>query len=113
MKRAIEVLLDGKRVMLLQAPDGGPASVQLANVQENYMRAWAHASSDEEVWRWQLPNIQDGQAISFRVIQAEADDISPPQEVEKRDPEQVAAGKQRAKEWLEAAKKNKPGSESA
>ncbi|MES2820974.1 MAG: hypothetical protein V4812_18520 [Pseudomonadota bacterium] len=103
MKRAIEVLVDGQRVKLLQAPDGGPASVQLANVPRDHMRAWAHASSDDEAWQWQLPDIQDGQTISFRVIQAEQHEITPPQEVEKRDPEQVAEGKQRAKEWLKAA----------
>lgn len=107
MKRAIEVLVDGQRVRLLQAPDGGPASVQLANVPGDHMRVWAHASSDDETWQWQLPDIQDGQTISFRVIQAEQHEITSPQEVEKRDPEQVAEGKRRAKEWLKEAMQKK------
>ncbi len=48
MGRAIEVLIDSKRVGLLQARGGKPVGVTVANIPKDHMRVWANGSDDIE-----------------------------------------------------------------
>ena len=107
MARAIEVLVNGKRAGILQARSGSPVGVTVANIPNDHMRVWAYGSDDEETWYWQMPDIQDGETVSFRVIEANESEISKPYEIEKRDPEEVAESKRRAKEMREKALQEK------
>jgi hypothetical protein len=107
MKRAIEVLVNGKRVGLLQARGGKPVGLAIGNLPSDHMRVWAHGSDDEEKWFWQMPDVPDGQLVSFRVIQAEPSEISTPDEVELRDPAEVAEMKRKSKELWESEKNRK------
>ncbi|HEX7297230.1 MAG TPA: hypothetical protein VF251_15875 [Pyrinomonadaceae bacterium] len=67
------------------------------------MRAEVFASNDAELWQWQLPDIQEGQIISFRLIDADGEAGVPPHRVTKRDPEEVAENKRLAEEAYEPA----------
>ena len=106
-KRAIEVLVDGERVGVLQARNGNPVAVTVGNIPKDHMRVWAHGSDDEETWYWQMPDVYDGQTVSFRVIESDSLEISKPYEVEERDPEEVADIKRRAREGYQRAKARK------
>jgi hypothetical protein len=111
MKRAIEVLIDGERVGLLQARGGNPVGVSVGNIPRDHMRVWATGSDDTETWYWQMPDVADGQMVSFRVVEIEDNEISKPYQIEKRDPEEVAENKRIAKEMYKKAMQEKADSE--
>jgi len=107
MKRAIEVLIDGKRVGLLQGRGGKSVGINVGNIPKDHMRVWANSNDDEESWYWQMPDVQDGQTVSFRIIEAEEHEISKPYQKEKRDPEEVAKSKMEARKLFKKAMKEK------
>ena len=110
MARAIEVLVNGERVGILQARDGKPVGVTVGNVPRDHMRVWATGSDDHETWHWQMPDIPDGDEVSFRVIDALETEISKPYQIERRDPKEVEESKKRAKDMYRQAmakKRNK------
>ncbi len=110
MGRAIEVLIDSKRVGLLQARGEKPVGVTVANIPKDHMRVWANGSDDIETWYWQMPDVADGQTVQFRIMEVENDEISKPYIIEKRDPEEVAKKKKRAQEMYEKAMQYKADS---
>jgi hypothetical protein len=75
----------------------------VANIPRTYMRAQILASNDAERWQWQLPDVEEGQAISFRMIEAERENGAPPDRVTKQDPEEIAESKRLAREAYERA----------
>jgi len=99
--KAIEVSLNGKVIGVYIPPDDQPFSVMMANIPRSYIRAQVLASDDEERWQWQLPDIQEGEIISFRMIEAERENGVRPHRVTKRDPEEVAEYKRLGKEAYE------------
>jgi hypothetical protein len=101
--KALEVSIDGKVIGVFVPPDDKPFSAMIANVPKTYMRAQILASNDLEHWQWQLPDVQEGQVISFRMIEAERDHGVPPHRVSNRDPEEVGENKKLAKEGYEWA----------
>ena len=46
----------------------------LANVPRTYMRAFASAGNERVTYRWQLPDVGEGNVVSFRMIDADAGD---------------------------------------
>jgi|SRR5215204_45845 len=101
--KALEVSIDGKVVGVFVPPDGETFSAGLANIPKTYMRAQVFSGNDLEHWQWQLPDVQEGQVISFRMIEAEREVGIPPHRVSKRDPGEVAENKKLAKEAYERA----------
>jgi hypothetical protein len=75
----------------------------IANVPKMYMRAQTLAGNDAERWQWQLPDVQEGETISFRMVEAERESGVPPHRVTNRDPEEVEEIKRSAKEASEQA----------
>jgi hypothetical protein len=57
--KALEVSIDGKIIGIYVPPEGRPFSAMVANIPRKYMRAQVLASSDEESWQWQLPDISE------------------------------------------------------
>src|SRR5262245_11180514 len=99
--KALEVSINGKVIGVYVPPDGRPFSAMIANIPKAYMRAQVLGNDDLESWQWQLPDIQEGEVISFRMIEAARPDGVPPHRVTKRDPEEVAEIKRLAKEGYE------------
>jgi hypothetical protein len=69
--KALEVLLDGKVLGIFVPPKGGSFVASVGNIPGKYMRANIRAGTLKERWQWQLPDIQEGQVIAFRMVQAE------------------------------------------
>jgi len=103
MKRAIEVLINGKRVGVLQARGGSPVGGMVGNIPSDHMRVYAHGSDDHETLHWQMPDIPDGETVLFRVIDVEESEVSKPYKVKKRDPKEVAENKRIAREMRKKA----------
>ena len=68
--KVLEVKLGRRIVGLFVPPVGGSFSAMLANVPQTYMRAFVTAGDGRETWRWQLPDIKEGERLSFRMIDA-------------------------------------------
>ena len=79
-------------------PPKGVFAAHVGNVPYRYMRAHIMAFSDTESWRWQLPDVAEGQTISFRMIEAVSGSGVPPQYVRKRDAEEIAENRRMAEE---------------
>jgi hypothetical protein len=63
--KALEVSIDGKVIGVFVTPEGEAFSAMIANIPKTCMRAQVLASSDAERWQWQLPDVQEGEVISF------------------------------------------------
>jgi hypothetical protein len=61
--------------------------------------------TDEESWQWQLPDIQAGQVISFRMVEASSGTGVPPQFVRSRAPREIAENKREAAKLFAEAKR--------
>jgi hypothetical protein len=99
--KALEVSIEGRVIGVFIPPDDEPFSAMIANVPTTYIRAQILASNDAERWQWQLPDVQEGETISFRMVEAERERGVPPHRVLIRDPEEVAEIKRIAKEASE------------
>src|SRR3972149_4996358 len=66
--KALEVCIDGQVVGLYVPPAGKTFAAMLGNIPRTYMRAHVTSGTDEESWKWQLPDVKEGQVISFRGI---------------------------------------------
>jgi hypothetical protein len=91
--KALEVSIDGVLIGVYVPPGGACFTAAVGNIQHEYMRAHITTGTDEEHWQWQLPDIQAGQTISFRMIEAPGGSGVPPQFVQARDPREVAENK--------------------
>jgi hypothetical protein len=113
--KALEVLVNGEFVGLYVPPEGECFGVVLGNVPRTYMRAQVSAGSKTESWYWQLPDIKEGETISFRLVEAAGREGVPPQRRVSNDPiEQKRIKQAAAKAWAKAkrqisTKKNRRG----
>jgi hypothetical protein len=80
MTKALEVTIDGKIIGVYVPGSGRCFSAILGNIPRKYMRAQVLSSSDQDNWYWQLPDINEGQTISFRMIETSEKGV-PPQRV--------------------------------
>jgi hypothetical protein len=88
--KALEVSVDGKAIGIFVPPEGKPFVAGVGNIPGSYMRAHIMSGNDTECWRRQLPDVNEGQTISFRMIEAEPGSGIPPQYVRQREPEEIA-----------------------
>jgi hypothetical protein len=102
---ALEVSIDGTIVGVYVPPEGSAFAAMVGNIPRHYMRGQITTGNDTESWAWQLPDIQAGQAITFRLVAAPAGSGIPPQFVRQRDPEAVENTKQLAKEAAAEARR--------
>ena len=96
--KALEVSIDGKVIGVYVPPEGEVFAAWVGNIPRTYMRAHVMSGTETESWQWQLPDLQEGQVISFRLLEAEPGTGVPPQYVEPRDPADVAKTRKLAKE---------------
>ncbi|HWC96749.1 MAG TPA: hypothetical protein VG456_08370 [Candidatus Sulfopaludibacter sp.] len=96
--KALEVLVDGVAIGIYVPPSGTPFFASVANVPHTYMRGQVQAADDNEEWQWQLPDISEGQTISFRMVDAQPGSGVPPHRIDQRDPADVAECKRLAAE---------------
>jgi|SRR3989344_6711229 len=98
--KALEVLVNGKAIGLYVPPEGECFSAIVANVPRTYMRAQVLAGSESENWQWQLPDIQEGETIAFRLVETNGRTGVPPHRVTPKDPKQVREiKKEAARAW--------------
>lgn len=102
---ALEVLIDGKAIGVYVPPEGASFSAMVGNIPRRYMRAHIMTGNDEESWQWQLPDIQPGQVISFRMVDAPTGSGIPVQFIRPRDPREVAQNKKEAAKLYAKAKR--------
>lgn len=105
---ALEVLIDGQSIGVYVPPEGASFAAMVGNIPCKYMRAQVMTSTDQESWQWQLPDIQPGQVISFRLIEALPGSGVLPQFVESRDPQEVAETRKKAAKFSAKAKREMP-----
>jgi hypothetical protein len=105
--KALEVSIDEKIIGIFVSPEGRPFSAMVANIPRKYMRAQVLASSDEESCQWQLPDISEGQSITFRMVEASPGDGVPAHRITPRNADEVAAIKRHAEESYERAMNDK------
>ena len=96
--KALEVSIDGKVIGVYIPPEGEPFAAMIGNIPRTYMRAHVTSVTDTESWQWQLPDLKEGQVISFRLIEAEPGTGVPPHRVKPRDPAEVADTRRLAQE---------------
>lgn len=75
--KALKVTIDGHLIGMFGAPDERPWIAMMANLPRTYMRAHIMTETSTESWQWQLPNIQEGECIEFRIVDAAPSDIPP------------------------------------
>ena len=102
---AVEVLINRKRVGVYVPPEGCTFAAMVGNIPRRYMRAHIMAGNDAESWQWQLPDIQPGQLISFRLVKAAVGSGVPPQFVRPRDPREVEGTRKAAKKAYAKARR--------
>jgi hypothetical protein len=103
--KALEVLVNGEVVGLYVPPEGECFGVMLGNVPRTYMRAQVSAGNKTETWYWQLPDIKEGETVSFRLVEAAGKEGVPPQRRVPNDPvEQKRIKQAAAKAWAKAKK---------
>lgn len=103
--KALEVLINGEAVELYIPPEGECFGVMLANVPRTYMRAQVSSGNKTESWYWQLPDIEEGETISFRLVEAAGREGVLPQRRVPNDPvEQKRIKQAAAKAWAKAKK---------
>jgi hypothetical protein len=103
--KALEVSIDGVVYGVYVPAAGHPFSAVVGNIPRKYMRAQVLGGSDTESWQWQLPDIQEGQAITFRMIEAEEEDGVPPQFVRQISAEEKTENEREGKRLHEEAKR--------
>jgi hypothetical protein len=102
---ALEVLINGQRVGVYVPPEGCTFTAMVGNIPRTYMRAHIMTGSDSERWQWQLPDIEPGHLISFRLVEAPVGTGVPPQFVHPRDPKEVEENRREARKAYAKAKK--------
>jgi hypothetical protein len=102
---AVEVSIDGERIGVYVPPAGGHFSAMVGNIPRTYMRAHIMSGNDSEDWQWQLPDVQPGQTISFRLVEAAPSAGVPPQFVRPRHPRDVARCEREGKKLYARARK--------
>jgi hypothetical protein len=107
--KGLEVSIDGRVIGTYVPPKGGTFAAMVGNIPLRYMRAHIVSGTETESWQWQLPDIQQGQTISFRMIEAKTGSGVPPQVVRARDPSEVARLRRLAAEGHTKAIKERAG----
>ena len=106
--KALEVLVNGKAIGLYVPPEGECFSAIVANIPRTYMRAQVMSGSKTESWQWQLPDINEGETIAFRLVEANGRAGVPPQRIEPKVAKKTKALKRKAaKAWTRAKKEMK------
>jgi hypothetical protein len=91
--KAVEVSIEGRVVGLFASPEQGPWFAMVGNIPRKYMRAHIMTQTPTEAWQWQLPDVQEGERIEFRIVEATPNDIRPAQFVRKLDTQMQSDGK--------------------
>jgi hypothetical protein len=99
----LEVSIDGTIVGVYVPPTGGVFAAMVGNIPRTHMRGNITSSNDTETWAWQLPDVQIGQSVSFRLVAANGMGVAP-HEVRRRDPAEVDSIKERGRAAYAAAK---------
>jgi hypothetical protein len=84
LTKALEVLIDGEHYGIFVPQRDAKFGAFVGNNPETYMRAYILCADEEETSSWQLPDIEQGQVISFRMVDAESGSGVPPHEIRKR-----------------------------
>lgn len=106
--KALEVLVNGKAIGLYVPPEGECFNVIVANVPRTYMRAQVLSGNKTESWQWQLPDINEGETIAFRLVEANGRAGVPAQRIEPKAAKKTKALKRKvAKAWARAKKETK------
>ncbi len=105
--KALEVSIDGKVVGIFVPPDGACFTAMVGNIPRTYMRAHIVSGTDTESWQWQLPDLREGQTITFRMVEARSSSGVPPQFVRHRHPREVARTKRLAAQGYGRAMKER------
>ena len=82
MTKALEVLIDGIHFGFYVPPEGQTFGAMVGNIPISYMRAHIVSGSETESWQWQLPDIQEGQSLTFRLVDVDASQGTPPGRIE-------------------------------
>jgi hypothetical protein len=107
--KALEVSVDGNVIGIFVPPEGESFAALVGNIPRSYMRAHVMSGNEDESWQWQLPDIDEGQTISFRMVEAAPGSGIPPQHVRQRDPKEIAETKRLAEEaFAQAIKERGP-----
>ena len=101
--KALQVSIDGTLIGVLVPPDGCPFAAMVGNIPKHYLRAHIMSGTDAESWQWQLPDISEGQMISFCMVDAKPGSGVPPHFIRPRGPAEVSENKRRAKAAYEKA----------
>jgi hypothetical protein len=103
--KALEVSVDGNVIGIFVPPAGESFLAEIGSIPRSYMRAHIMSADEHESWQWQLPDISEGQTISFRRIEAEPGSGVPPHDVRQRNPEEIAELRRLAAEGFARAMK--------
>lgn len=68
----------------------------VGTISKHYMRAHIMSGTDAESWQWQLPDISEGQTISFCMVDAKPGSGVPPHFIRPIDPAEVSEDKRRS-----------------
>jgi hypothetical protein len=85
MVKALEVSLDGTPLGLFVPPLGEPFAVFVGNIPRRYMRVQVVSGTRKESWSWQLPDVQEGQVLSLRMVEAKPGSGRPPASITPRE----------------------------
>ena len=75
--KALEVSVDGKVIGIFVPAADKSFVAGVGNIPGSYMRAHVMSGNETEHWQWQLPDVNEGQTISFRMIEAEPGSYTP------------------------------------
>jgi hypothetical protein len=107
MAKALEVLIDGKHLGYFVPPEGSAFGVMVGNVPIHYMRAQVSTGGASESWYWQLPDIEEGQDLTLRLVDVDASQGRPPARIEAIDASRQEEIKRMAREAAQKAREQK------
>jgi hypothetical protein len=87
--KALEVSIDGRVICIFVPPPGEPFVASVGNIPRSYMRVHIMSSTLSESWQWQLPDLDEGQTVAFRMVDADAGSGVPPDYIRQRAPEEI------------------------
>jgi hypothetical protein len=105
--KALQVWIDGREIGIYVPPKDGHFSAMLGNIPRTYMRAFVSAGNGSEGWQWQLPDLKEGETISFRMIDAKRRAGRRPQSKWKYSAEEIAERTRLAREGYARAMKER------
>lgn len=107
LMKALQVSINGDVIGVFVPPEGSPFAAMLGNIPKHYMRAQIMSGTHAESWQWRLPDIAEGQTISFCMVDAEPGGGVPPQFKRPIAPAERSANRRRARTAYEKAMKER------